>query len=556
MKTKRLISIVLIILTVVYCGIAALAYDASSGVEILCVDGSYAENWAKRHGADYQLTGSVGSGNTQLNLGTFDYNLTNDGCVILGCHTIADTIVLPEEIDGHSVVGVDAAAFANHPDLTHVYVPESVKDFAPLHTEQYTVHCYDHSAAYAQLQIAMAEKAEAEMLKAAAEAAPAAAAEAEKAAADRKAEAEAAADAAKTAQDEAAAAEKLAAEPEAAEDVKENAAALTAKAEELAVALEEANRLAAEAESLATEKNEEARRLAAELNALPAEVFFVTPVQLLADSDPIHFRTADIPFTYSETANGLELISYTGHDAQIVVPASINGQSVTAISFPVEEFVKSVALPETVQTIASPLTEPRFDAKFYVNILLVLLGLVVALVSVHLAEKRGDAAEQRFLGIPLLYSGAKYFLLLLIWAAVCLFFGFTLWLQAVIGVLLLAAAPIELLKVGYAAQEVTKTGETVRENTAFVRVYRVKADQLVSVAVPAVKPYCTAVAEEFRYADPVSDPSLFTLEEQIAARFETFSSAVRSGNEAAAKALSEKLIELLQERGKTCKLLK
>ena len=130
----------------------------------------------------------------------------------------------------------------------------------------------------------------------------------------------------------------------------------------------------------------------------------------------------------------------------------------------------------------------------------------------------------------------------------------TLWIY--FGLLLLAAAPIELLKVGYAAQEVTKTGETVRENTAFIRIYRAKADQLVSSAGPAVKPYCSAVAEEFRYADPVSDPGLFTLEDQISARFETFSSAVRSGNEATAKALSEKLIELLQERGTTCKLLK
>ena len=35
MKTKKLIAVILVVLTVVYCGIAALLYDASSGVEMI-----------------------------------------------------------------------------------------------------------------------------------------------------------------------------------------------------------------------------------------------------------------------------------------------------------------------------------------------------------------------------------------------------------------------------------------------------------------------------------------------------------------------------------------
>ena len=90
----------------------------------------------------------------------------------------------------------------------------------------------------------------------------------------------------------------------------------------------------------------------------------------------------------------------------------------------------------------------------------------------------------------------------------------------------------------------------------FIRAYRGKADNLESTATAAIKPYCKDVAEAFRYADPVSHSSLEAVEEQIAARFETFSDAVRSGNEVTAKALSKDLLALMEERNRTCKLLK
>ena len=531
MKAKKLIAVILVMLAVAYCGIAALLYDASSGVAILCPTDSYAENWAKRHGAEYALVSDTDAAIAQLHLGTFDYDVKNGGCVIVNCNSISSEIVLPAEIDGYPVVGVEETAFDGCGGLTAVYVPETVEEFAPLHTEQYVVHCYADSAAYAQIQLALAEKEAAEALKASAEAAPAAAKEAEQEAERCKAEAEAA-------------------------EAEAKAAEGTDEADELAAAAEEKRALADEAVKNATEKNEEARALAEQLDALEPEVFVVAETTVLHDSDPINFNTADIPFSYNKNADGLEVTAYTGKAAQIVVPASIDGTAVTAISFPVTKNVKSVVIPASIKEINAPLTEARYNMKFFVNIALVILGMLIAIWATKIAAKRNRTAEQRFLGISLIYSGVKYFILLLIWSAVALYFGFGLWLQVLIGVILLAAAPIEISMVKSAARQVEKTGAEVRKNTLFIRAYRVKAEELEARAGAALKPCCKAVVEAIRYSDPVSDSSLLAVEEQIAARFETFAAAVRSGNEQTANALAKELVALLAERNRTCKLLK
>ena len=556
MKAKKLISIVLVVLTVLYCGIACLCYDESSSVQLLCVSGTEGEAWAKRHHADYRLLSETELETALLHLSTFDYNLTELGCVIMGSHTTSQTVVIPDEIDGVPVAAVHQDAFQSSQHVTAVYVPETVLQFVPLHTDQYAVHCYRNSPVCIQLQQAESERLAAEQLKKDAAAALELAVEAEQEAqrcVKAAEEGEATVAAAQEAADAAAA---LAAEEYATAEAIQEAETLAAEAAELAAAAKEGRALADAAEKAAEKARKDAQRLADKVESIPPETFVVCRMEKLLDSDPINFDTANIPFSYNHTGSGLELTAYTGDSSEIIVPASIDGVPVTAISFPVEVHVRSILLPGTVTEIRSPLTQPRYDALFFCNLALVLLGLVIALTATAVAAKRGTTAERRFLGVALIYSGIKYFVLLLIWAAVSLIYGFSIWVMGIVGIALMAIALIEVTAAGTAGKTVAARGDEVRQKTLFIRAYRAKAENLEARAPEALKAECEAVTEAFRYADPMSHDGLTAVEEEIAARFETFSAAVLSGNPDAAKPVAKELLALLEERNRTCRMLK
>lgn len=555
MKAKKLISIVLVVLTVLYCGIACLRYDESSSVQLLCVAGTEGELWAKRHNAEYRLLSETELESSLLQLSTFDYNMTDLGCVIMGSHTASQTVVIPDAINGVPVVAVHQDAFQSSSHVTAVYVPKTVTQFAPLHTEQYVVHCFDGSPVSIQLLQAEADRLAAEKLKEDTADALELAVEAEQEAqisASAADEAEAAAAAAQEAADAAAA---VVAAGQTSEDAVQEAEALTAEAAELAAVAEDARTLANAATQAAKAAKEQAQWLSDKLERLPPEIFVVCQTEMLLDSDPINFDTANIPFSYNHTGSSLELTAYTGSSPAVVVPASIDGVPVTAITFPVEEFVQSVLLPGTVTEIRSPLTQPRYDALFFCNLALVLLGLVIALTATAVAAKRGTTAERRFLGVALIYSGIKYFVLLLIWAAVSLIYGFSIWVMGIVGIALMAVALIEVTAAGAAGKTVAARGDEVRQRTLFIRAYRAKAENLETRAPEALKAECSAVTEAFRYADPMSHDGLAAVEEAIAARFDAFSAAVLSET-ASAAALAKELLTLLEERNRTCRMLK
>jgi len=57
MRTRKWLAVVLVFLTLAYCGIAAVVYDHSASVEVYCFADTPALSWAKRHGASISLLG-------------------------------------------------------------------------------------------------------------------------------------------------------------------------------------------------------------------------------------------------------------------------------------------------------------------------------------------------------------------------------------------------------------------------------------------------------------------------------------------------------------------
>ena len=308
---------------------------------------------------------------------------------------------------------------------------------------------------------------------------------------------------------------------------------------------EQADTAAKEAEDAQEEKD----WLEQELREVSQETFTVCDYSYLSDSEPVNFDNADIPFTYSALDSGVTLVSYTGSSADIIVPETINGLPVTTVAFPVSEQTRSILLPPSVTKITSNLTQPRYDAPFWLNLTLVVLGLALALGMMQIAEKRGTSPDARFLGIPLIYSGAKYFVLLLLWAAACLTFGWTATLQNAVGLGLVALGVIECILTLHAAERAEQVGTQIQEKTAFMQDCRKKAKTLqVRAGTQPMKDVCARVSEALTYCDPVSSAALDSVEADMSAALHRLSRAVDTGDEAEAEKQAETLLHLIDER--------
>ena len=529
MRTKKWLVIILVCLTVAYCGIAAAAYDHSASITVYCFADTPALGWAKRHGAAVSLLGD--SEKARLNaLETFTYTLEGGECTITGYEGASTRLVIPEKIDGHRVTAVAEHAFDGCDSLQEIVLPKTLQDFSPLHTAQYTLLVYAGSPAEQALQQAVSAKEQAETLKETAEKAPAALEEAQQRAAKFETEASQAE------------AELRAAQENAAAEQEETSGALQKTAEEKRA---QADAAAEEAEDAQEEKD----RLEQELREVSQETFTVCDYSYLSDSEPVNFDNTEIPFTYSAIDGGVTLISYTGSSVDIVVPETINGLPVTTVAFPVSEQTRSILLPPSVTKITSNLTQPRYDAPFWLNLTLVVLGLALALGMMQIAEKRGTSPNARFLGIPLIYSGVKYFALLLLWAAACLAFGWSATLQNAVGLALVALGVVECILTLHAAERAERVGTQIQEKTAFMQDCRKKAAALQARAgTQPMKDTCARVSEALCYCDPVSGAELDSAEADVSAALHRLSRAVDTGDEAEAEKQAEAILRLLDER--------
>ncbi len=269
-------------------------------------------------------------------------------------------------------------------------------------------------------------------------------------------------------------------------------------------------------------------------------------------------KKSELPFEYNETDNGIEITAFKQYDSNIVVPSTVNGKKVTAISFPVlEENVRSVFIPDTVKTIESDFSTPRYNSDFFISLAVVLIGYIFAVVASMIAFKDSDNLERKVFGTPIVFTGLKYYAILAIVTAICLIAGIKAIVPAVVGIVFIALGAIELVKAKSAIQVVEEIDSKVKEKQIFMRTLTSEAEVLISKAESeALKTEVKKVYEAIRYSDPMTNDSLYAIEKEISNGFMVFKEAVISADVELAKSSGKNLIENIEERNLKCKLLK
>ena len=194
-------------------------------------------------------------------------------------------------------------------------------------------------------------------------------------------------------------------------------------------------------------------------------------------------------------------------------------------------------------------------AVFWVSFVFTLIAFAVVAASMYIAFVKNPDARSRFYGFPLARIGAIYGLVQLIagfvfmalaqWAPV--------WAAFLVYAIALGAAVIGLVSAEAVVSEIHAQDDKLKKDVSLMRSLQSKVNQMAAQSENAdIK----ALADEFRYSDPVSNAAIADAEADLAAAMDELQSAYVDGDSEAVATLCRKASALLAERNRLCKLNK
>ena len=199
---------------------------------------------------------------------------------------------------------------------------------------------------------------------------------------------------------------------------------------------------------------------------------------------------------------------------------------------------------------------PKDTVVFWIGYALTTLVYIANLVStIKFMHGNGHKyAEKRFYRIPLV---RKHLLFL----AVMTVIGYVSviipnWVCAILCLVVIIVYLLSILKTSIAISEVERVGENVKQKTQFIKMLTVDAQALDSRASSEAKALTHKVYEAIRYADPMSDNALSSVEDKLKTAFENFAKAIDINDIVEAESLAHTVLALVSERNDKCKVLK
>lgn len=192
---------------------------------------------------------------------------------------------------------------------------------------------------------------------------------------------------------------------------------------------------------------------------------------------------------------------------------------------------------------------------FWVSYGFTLVAFAVVWASIYIAFIKNPDAKSRFYGFPIarigvLYGGAQLIVSLIVMALA----QWTLWwIPTLVYAIGLGAAVIGLVSAETVVEEIQAQDVKLKKDVSLMRSMQSKISQIASQTDDAA---IKALAEEFRYSDPVSSEAIADAESDLAAAVDELQAAYVDGDHEAMAQMCRKTTALLAERNRLCKLNK
>lgn len=194
-------------------------------------------------------------------------------------------------------------------------------------------------------------------------------------------------------------------------------------------------------------------------------------------------------------------------------------------------------------------------AAFWFSYGFTYLALGVMAATIYLAFIKNPDAKSRFYGFPLARIGIIYGIAQLIASLLVMTFANWIpgWIPAAVYAIGFGMAAIGLIGAEAVVDEIQNQDAKLKKDVSLMRSLQSKVSQIATQTDDAA---IKALAEEFRYSDPVSSEAIADTEADLAATVDELQAAFVDGDKDALAQLCRKATALLAERNRLCKLNK
>lgn len=198
----------------------------------------------------------------------------------------------------------------------------------------------------------------------------------------------------------------------------------------------------------------------------------------------------------------------------------------------------------------------KYSGSFWVGYAFIMVSFIGQLVC-SMKAFRAENLQKLFYSVPLITISYTGLIVSFVVGGLCMLLSpLPYWIAAVAGVIVLVITAIAVIKADTAAELVAEVDEKIKAKTLFIKSLTVDAESLLAKAQDEeTKAVCRKVYEAVRYSDPVSNEALGGVESEITLKMAALTQAV-ANNDAAAKALADELLVLVEDRNKRSKMLK
>jgi len=200
-----------------------------------------------------------------------------------------------------------------------------------------------------------------------------------------------------------------------------------------------------------------------------------------------------------------------------------------------------------------------FSLRFWINYGFSMTSfLLFSVMAGKFCFQNGIVIKDLFFGIPLIYISGIYLAVQIVVSNVMTLFPFLpLWPLTILHTILLALYLVFAISAIYGKKEILRTDAEISRKIGAIRSLVESIDSIkLRAANENIRLALQRLKEEIRYSDPMSHPSLSTLEDTLIAKVNEL--AIKAPGESEEKNLADiqEVSRLIAERNAKCKGLK